>query len=196
MIYSWYCNLPSLYNSYVLSNAWISNEHGKSFCVITIFKMLHWKKLREFCDSVQQGNTQSENALRRGRKWSWASGSLDSCSWKSKVLQKDHQTDNIKPTYLVRLHASMYPKGKEMEMKHLVVGSEHLTALHFRVFVSLGFHWWKPWSAETLHTSRRLAANKQENEELTFQIYTWPLGSTKVSKCVCRYGSSLNISVI
>lgn len=84
-------------------------------------------------------------------------------------------------------------KTREMETKHLVVDSGDLTGLHFRVFIALGFHQWKPWSAETLHTSRSHRANKQENEELTFQLYTGPLGSIKISERFCRYSPSLNI---
>lgn len=33
----------------------------------------------------------------------------------------------------------LIPKTRQVEMKHLDV--EHLTALHFRILIALGFHW-------------------------------------------------------
>lgn len=58
------------------------------------------------------------------------------------------------------------PTTRQMEMKHLDVDLGHLTALHFRILIALGFHR----SAETLQISGRHVVNKQENEVLTSQL--------------------------
>lgn len=59
------------------------------------------------------------------------------------------------------------PKTRQVEMKHPDVDLGHLTALHFRILIALGFHWWKP---RVFQTSGRHVVNKQEDQVLTSQL--------------------------
>lgn len=168
MIHSWRCDLLPPRNSHVLPNAWGSNERGE--CLWWLYNYhIQNATAREIKAILLQGDDGEicRVKLPQGEEGNVAEP-LASRTIKSGAerLRYCSRIIILPSQKHFKYMPVLTPTTRQMEMKHLDGDLGHLTALHFRILIALGFHW----SAETLQTSGRHVVNKQENEVLTSQL--------------------------